>query len=126
VVVEHLDWLAANIDSLPSGHARHAWIPLRPGFPGPEPRLAASMWSIQMEAYGGPAQPSPTIAQCLNGGYGWQRAIPLGFEVRNGSATLQVRAVCNLYSITKNQAASPAKRTRERRDRLKGHPQEGQ
>jgi hypothetical protein len=22
-------------------------------------------------AYGGPAQPSPTIAQCLNGGYGW-------------------------------------------------------
>ena len=24
-----------------------------------------------MEGYGGPAQPSPTIAQCLNGGYGW-------------------------------------------------------
>jgi len=33
------------------------------------------------------------------------RAMPLGFEVRNGLATLQVRAVCNLYSITKNQAA---------------------
>lgn len=31
--------------------------------------------------------------------------MPLGFEVRNGLATLQVRAVCNLYSITKNQAA---------------------
>ena len=29
------------------------------------------MWSIQMEAYGGPAQPSPTVGQCLNGGYGW-------------------------------------------------------
>jgi hypothetical protein len=27
--------------------------------------------SIQMEGYGGPAQPSPTIGQCLNGGYGW-------------------------------------------------------
>jgi hypothetical protein len=27
--------------------------------------------SIRMEGYGGPAQPSPTIAQCLNGGYGW-------------------------------------------------------
>ena len=27
--------------------------------------------SIQMEGYGGSAQPSPTIAQCLNGGYGW-------------------------------------------------------
>jgi hypothetical protein len=24
-----------------------------------------------MEAFGGPAQPSPTIAQWLNGGYGW-------------------------------------------------------
>jgi hypothetical protein len=34
-------------------------------------RAAAELWSIQMEGYGGPAQPSPTIAQCLNGGYGW-------------------------------------------------------
>jgi hypothetical protein len=24
-----------------------------------------------MEGFGGPAQPSPTIAQCVNGGYGW-------------------------------------------------------
>jgi hypothetical protein len=24
-----------------------------------------------MEGYGGPAQPSPTIGQCLNGGLGW-------------------------------------------------------
>jgi hypothetical protein len=29
------------------------------------------LWSIQMEAYRGPAQTLPTIAQCLNGGYGW-------------------------------------------------------
>jgi hypothetical protein len=34
-----------------------------------EPRRKA--WSIRMEGYGGPAQPSPTIGQCLNGGYGW-------------------------------------------------------
>jgi hypothetical protein len=27
--------------------------------------------SVRMEGYGGPAQPSPTIAQCLNGGLGW-------------------------------------------------------
>jgi hypothetical protein len=27
--------------------------------------------SLRMEGYGGPAQPSPTIARCLNGGYGW-------------------------------------------------------
>ncbi len=26
-------------------------------------RAAAELWSVQMEAYGGPAQPSPTIAQ---------------------------------------------------------------
>jgi hypothetical protein len=26
------------------------------------------LWSEQMEGFGGPAQPSPTIAQCLNGG----------------------------------------------------------
>jgi hypothetical protein len=34
-------------------------------------RADAEAWSIRMEGYGGPAQPSPTIAQCLNGGYGW-------------------------------------------------------
>jgi hypothetical protein len=31
----------------------------------------AYAWSVQMEGYGGPAQPSPTIGQCLNGGLGW-------------------------------------------------------
>jgi len=34
-------------------------------------RAEAEAWSIQMEGYGGPAQPSPTIGQCINGGYGW-------------------------------------------------------
>src|SRR6187431_189461 len=34
-------------------------------------RAEAYAWSIRMEGYGGPAQPSPTIAQCLNGGMGW-------------------------------------------------------
>jgi len=28
----------------------------------------AEAWSVRMEGYGGPAQPSPTIGQCLNGG----------------------------------------------------------
>jgi hypothetical protein len=32
---------------------------------------AAEAWSIRMEGCGGPAQPSPTIGQCLNGGLGW-------------------------------------------------------
>src|ERR1700676_5419068 len=34
-------------------------------------RAEAYAWSVRMEGYGGAAQPSPTIAQCLNGGYGW-------------------------------------------------------
>src|SRR4030088_2976276 len=34
-------------------------------------RAEAEAWSIRMEGFGGPAQPSPTIRQCLNGGYGW-------------------------------------------------------
>src|SRR5437660_11987142 len=34
-------------------------------------RAEAEAWSIRMEGYGGPAQPSPTIGECLNGGLGW-------------------------------------------------------
>src|SRR5437764_11028697 len=34
-------------------------------------RAEAEAWSIRMEGYGGPAQPSPTIGQCLNGGLCW-------------------------------------------------------
>ena len=41
------------------------------GRPPAADRAEAEAWSIRMEGYGGPAQPSPTIGQCLNGGYGW-------------------------------------------------------
>lgn len=35
-------------------------------------RAEAHAWSLlRMEGYGGPAQPSPSIRQCPNGGYGW-------------------------------------------------------
>jgi hypothetical protein len=34
-------------------------------------RAEAEAWSIRMEGNGGPAQPSPTIGQCLNGGLRW-------------------------------------------------------
>jgi hypothetical protein len=34
-------------------------------------RAEAEAWSLRMEGFGGPAQPSPTIGQCLNGGLGW-------------------------------------------------------
>ena len=31
-------------------------------------RAEAELWSLRMEGFGGPAQPSPTVGQCLNGG----------------------------------------------------------
>jgi hypothetical protein len=34
-------------------------------------RAEAKLWSVRMEGYGGPAQPSPTIGQCIHGGLGW-------------------------------------------------------
>ena len=34
-------------------------------------RAQAEAWSVRMEGYGEPAQPSPTLAQCLNGGLVW-------------------------------------------------------
>src|SRR4029079_7229552 len=34
-------------------------------------RAEAEAWSVRMEGFGGPAQPAPTIGQCLNGGLGW-------------------------------------------------------
>src|SRR6202049_567776 len=34
-------------------------------------RAEADAWSLRMEGYGGPAQPSPTIGQCIHGGMGW-------------------------------------------------------
>src|ERR1700675_3313259 len=40
------------------------------------------LWSEQMEGYGGPAQPSPTIGQCLNGGLGWLEVMCKRCETR--------------------------------------------
>lgn len=34
-------------------------------------RAEAEAWSVRMEGYGGPAQPSPTIGQCIHGGLGF-------------------------------------------------------
>src|SRR4051794_41898898 len=44
----------------------------------------AFAWSLRMEGFGGPAQPSPTIAQCLNGGYGWLGNECKGCQTRAG------------------------------------------
>jgi hypothetical protein len=49
-------------------------------------RAEAEAWSIRMDGYGAPAQPSPTIDQCLRGGLGWLEA--------NASATM-----CDTFPI---------------------------
>jgi hypothetical protein len=51
-------------------HARHAREEARRAAREAD-RAEAHAWSLRMEGYGGPAQPSPTIGQCLNGGLGW-------------------------------------------------------
>ena len=51
-------------------HARHAREEARKAAKEAD-RAEAHVWSLRMEGYGGPAQPSPTIAQCLNGGLRW-------------------------------------------------------
>ena len=45
-------------------------------------RAEAEAWSIRMEGYGGPAQPSPTIGQCLNGGLSWLEVECTGCKTR--------------------------------------------
>jgi hypothetical protein len=54
-------------------------------------RAEAYAWSVRMEGYGGPAQPSPTIAQCLNGGYGWLEVKCHRCETQ---ASLPLDAIC--------------------------------
>jgi hypothetical protein len=51
-------------------HARHTREEARKAAKEAD-RAEAHAWSLRMEGYGGPAQPSPTIAQCLNGGLRW-------------------------------------------------------
>jgi hypothetical protein len=48
------------------------------------------LWSEEMEGFGGPAQPSPTIGQCLNGGYGWLEVVCHRCETR---ASLPMQAI---------------------------------
>src|SRR5258706_10767648 len=47
-------------------------------------RAEAEAWSIRMEGYGGPAQPPPTIAQCLMGVRGGCRSNAVAAKPRPG------------------------------------------
>jgi hypothetical protein len=71
-----------------------------------------------MEAYSGPAQPSPTIAQCLNGGLGWLEAecnrcktrasLPLDAIRRPRSTPIwRLEASLKCRSCTKGRYAPP-------------------
>jgi hypothetical protein len=51
-------------------HARHAREEAQKAAREAD-RAQAYAWSVRMEGYGGPAQPSPTIGQCIHGGLGW-------------------------------------------------------
>src|SRR3954470_5096714 len=81
-------------------------------------RAEAEAWSLQMEAYGGPAQPSPSIGQCVNGGLGWlevecnrcktRASIPLG-DVRRPRDTpiWKLEAALKCRSCKKGRSAPP-------------------
>src|SRR5580704_18483113 len=81
-------------------------------------RAEAEAWSIRMEGYGGPAQPSPTLAQCLNGGYGWlqvkcrrceiEASIPLDCIRRPGDTPIwKLEASLKCRSCLKGRYAPP-------------------
>ena len=70
-------------------HARHARAEAKKAAREAD-RAEARAWSLRMEGYGGPAQPSPTLAQCIHGGLGW-------LEVE--CVRCKTRASLPLYSI---------------------------
>lgn len=51
-------------------HAKHARQEAKKAIREAD-RAEALAWSVRMEGYGGPSQPSPTIGQCINGGMEW-------------------------------------------------------
>jgi hypothetical protein len=71
------------------------------------------LWSEQMEGFGGPAQPSPTIAQCLNGGYGGD---PTMAHVEDDA--------CAAIGIKADAAAAP-RRKRAKKYRIVGYARLG-
>jgi hypothetical protein len=80
-------------------------------------RAEAEAWSIRMEGYGRPAQPSPTIAQCLNGGYGWLEVDAIAAKPAPAFRLMPSAAGATRRSCKKGRYAPPVqmiKLTRER------------
>ena len=105
-------------------------------------RAEAEAWSIRMEGYGGPAQPSPTINQSIRGGLGWlevkcsrcetKASLPLDAIRRPGDtpiwkleASLKCRSCregryappVHMIKLTENRAITPYKWVRPEEDR---------
>jgi hypothetical protein len=87
----------------------------------------AYAWSVQMEGYGGPAQPSPTIAQCLNGGLAWlevacnrcktRASLPLNAIHRPGNTPIwKLEAALKCRSCRKGRYAPPGAYDQTNRD----------
>ena len=78
-------------------------------------RAEAEAWSVRMEGYGGPAQPSPIIGQCLNGGLGWlevecNRCLPLDAIRRPRDTPIwKLEASLKCRSCRKGRAAPPVR-----------------
>jgi len=83
-------------------------------------RAEAEAWSVRMEGYGGPAQPSPTIGQCLNGGLGWlevecnrcktRASLPLDFIRRPRDTPIwKLEASLKCRSCRKGRHAPPVR-----------------
>jgi hypothetical protein len=81
-------------------------------------RAEAAAWSAQMEGYGRPAQPSPTIGQCINGGLGWlevecnrcqtRASLPLNAIRRpRGTPIWKLEAALKCRSCRKGRYAPP-------------------
>ena len=101
-------------------------------------RAEAEAWSVRMEGYGGPAQPSPTIAQCLNGGLAWlevecnrcktRASLPLDAIRRPRDTPIwKLEASLKCRSCKKGRVAPPVrmiKLTQTRRDHKWVHPHE--
>lgn len=83
-------------------------------------RAEADAWSVRMEGYGGPAQPSPTIGQCLNGRMGWlevecarcktRASLPLDAIRRPRETALwKIEASLKCRSCKKGRSAPPVR-----------------
>jgi hypothetical protein len=70
-------------------------------------RLACEAWNQRMLAFKGPAQPSPTIGDALNAGYGYLEVRCLGCVTSQTVALDVIRRPKTTPVLTKISAAAP-------------------